>query len=65
VLFTYLAGCLYNPAWYYDILAFTFWFISAALVVQANKSMDENSQAKRISNKIKNRTINKKLPGRN
>ena len=65
VLFTYLAGCLYNPAWYYDILAFTFWFISAALVVQANKAMDETSQAKRISDKIKSRTLTKKLPGRN
>ncbi len=51
VLFTYLAGCLYNPAWYYDILAFTFWFISAAVVVQANKSMDENSKVQRIYNK--------------
>jgi len=36
VLFVYIAGSFYNPAWYYDILSFTFWFITAALAVQAN-----------------------------
>lgn len=37
VLFVYIAGCFYNPAWFYDVLSFTFWFISAALVVQLDK----------------------------
>jgi len=34
VLFVYIVGCLYNPVWFYDVLSFTFWFISAALIVR-------------------------------
>jgi len=34
ILFAYMAGIFYNPVWFYDVLAFIFWFISAALVNQ-------------------------------
>lgn len=57
VLFTYLAGSLYNPAWYYDILAFSFWFITAALVVQAAKPIHATIQEKSISGKGLSKTI--------
>ena len=34
LLFVYIAGSFYNPVWYYDVLSFTFWFITAGLIVQ-------------------------------
>ncbi|MFZ5518011.1 MAG: O-antigen ligase family protein [Candidatus Zhuqueibacterota bacterium] len=33
MLFSYVVGIIYNPVWFYDVLAFPFWFISAALVI--------------------------------
>jgi len=36
LLFTYIAGALYNPVWYYDVLSFTFWFVTAGLVIQTD-----------------------------
>lgn len=65
VLFTYLVGCLYNPVWYYDILAFSFWFISAALVVQAEKLEKETPRARRISGEMSANLKTMKLSGRN
>ena len=48
ILFVYIAGCLYNPVWYYDVLAFSFWFVSAALVVQLdNENNNEALEASR------------------
>jgi len=38
-------GSFYNPVWYYDILSFTFWFITAGLVVQMNS---ENTTTKNL-----------------
>lgn len=37
MLFSYIAGIIYNPVWFYDVLAFPFWFISAALAVLDGK----------------------------
>jgi hypothetical protein len=44
LLFVYTVGSFYNPVWYYDILSFTFWFITAGLVVQmyAEKTTELN-----------------------
>ncbi len=39
LLFVYIVGCFYNPVWYYDILSFTFWFVTAGLVVQMNSEI--------------------------
>ena len=43
MVFTYIAGMFYNPVWFYDVLAFTFWFVSAALAIQWHK-VKENIQ---------------------
>ena len=42
VLFVYIVGSFYNPVWYYDILSFTFWFITAGLIVQMGTEMANN-----------------------
>jgi len=42
VLFVYIAGCFYNPVWYYDVLAFSFWFISTALIVRMDTENNNN-----------------------
>ncbi|MDZ7318053.1 MAG: hypothetical protein ONB11_02800 [candidate division KSB1 bacterium] len=34
MILAYLLGCLYNPAWYYDILAFCFWLTTAGLATR-------------------------------
>ncbi len=39
MLFVYIAGSFYNPVWYYDVLAFTFWFVTAGLIVQMNSEI--------------------------
>lgn len=37
MVFTYIVGMIYNPVWFYDVLAFTFWFVTAALATQSQK----------------------------
>ncbi len=34
MILAYVLGCLYNPAWYYDVLAFSFWFATAGIVAR-------------------------------
>lgn len=49
LLFVYIAGSFYNPVWYYDILSFTFWFITAGLVVQMySENIIENSTGQNL-----------------
>ncbi|MDZ7375779.1 MAG: hypothetical protein ONB13_04085, partial [candidate division KSB1 bacterium] len=40
VVFCYIAAVIYNPAWFFDVLAFTFWFISAAIVIRSDKYLE-------------------------
>ncbi len=43
MVFCYIAGIFYNPAWFFDVLAFTFWFISAAIVIQCEKYLGDKN----------------------
>jgi len=43
ILFAYIAGIIYNPVWFYDVLAFTFWFTTTALFVKADRIADEEA----------------------
>ncbi len=40
MVFCYIAAVIYNPAWFFDVLAFSFWFISAAIVIQSDKYLE-------------------------
>ncbi|MDZ7399407.1 MAG: hypothetical protein ONB37_04490 [candidate division KSB1 bacterium] len=40
MVFCYIAAVIYNPAWFFDVLAFTFWFISAAIVIRSDKYLE-------------------------
>ncbi len=46
MIFTYMVGIIYNPVWFYDVLAFTFWFVSAALAIQWHQIMEKDSDKK-------------------
>ena len=50
MVFTFIAGIFYNPVWFYDVLAFSFWFVSAALVIQYQKIQENNLQSIKHSN---------------
>ncbi|MBN1155738.1 hypothetical protein JXB12_12540 [candidate division KSB1 bacterium] len=45
ILFVYLAGLVYNPVWFYDVLAFPFWFTTTALFVLSDRITDSQLAA--------------------
>lgn len=48
MLFAYIAAWVYNPVWFYDVLAFTFWFTTTALFVKWDRMVEETQIASDI-----------------
>ena len=59
MIIIYLGGIIYNPVWFYDVLAFPFWFVSAALVIQLdNNNFRHNEKEIPVLNIESNKILN-------